>query len=380
VAYVRKLPSGKFNAIVRLPNGKRKSITDPMKRVVEQRARELEMAISRGEPVHLRDRKLTVEQWSTRWLAARSVEPTTGRKDESRLRLHILPHWGPWPLAAIGRMDVAAWVKKLSRSGLGAPTVGGAYQLFTTLMADAALEGLITASPCHRIELPRVAKPAPRWLTRHEYDRLQLVLATRTIMSGGRVPVPDPFAPMYRALVGLACFSGLRPGELAGLDVGSVDLERGLVRVSQVKTRHGLRSYPKTDASQRTVPFPEEVADLLWPLIGYRSEVPVFRMPRGGRLEFEGNFRARVWVPALAEAGIEPVRFYVCRHTCASWLVQAGVPDRKIMQVLGHSNDHLIRVYAHLAPDQHDEVRAAWGENPRRTGDPRALRVVTGDW
>jgi hypothetical protein len=68
------------------------------------------------------------------------------------------------------------------------------------------------------------------------------------------------------------------------------------------------------------------------------------------------------------------------RHTCASWLVQAGVPDRQIMQILGHSDTHLIDVYAHLAPDTHDAVRAAWGEvrsDSRPMGDSQRLPETT---
>jgi integrase len=96
-------------------------------------------------------------------------------------------------------------------------------------------------------------------------------------------------------------------------------------------------------------------------------------------VEFSGNFRDRVWVPTLEAAGIEPVRFYVCRHTCASWLVQAGVSDRKIMAVLGHADTHLIDTYAHLAPKAHDDVRAAWGESFRPTGTPRTPMEVDVD-
>jgi len=123
------------------------------------------------------------------------------------------------------------------------------------------------------------------------------------------------------------------------------------------------------------VPFPAEVGDLLWRITADRTSGPLFTAPRGGRLDMEGGgFRSRVWTPALKAAGIEYVRPYVLRHTCASWLVQAGVPDRQIMQILGHADTHLIEVYAHLAPDRHDAVRAAWGEtrsSSRPTSDPR---------
>ena len=354
------------------------SKTDPLKRVVTAWAAQTEALFRNGSSAPRRD---TFGQWCARWLAVRSVATSTARKEESRLRLHILPQWQTWPLASIGRMDVQAWVNDLHRGGLGAPTVHGVYSLFATCMAEAVREGLIPATPCYRVRMPKAGKPAPRWLTRHEYDRLQLALATRTVKTQGRREIPDAHADVWRALLGRACFSGLRPAELAGLDVGSVDRDHGLVHVQQVWTREGeLRRYLKSDRSNRFVPFPAEVGDLLWRVIADKpATAPVFTSPQGRRVEFSHNFRDRVWVPALKLAGIEPVRFYVCRHTCASWLVQAGVPDRKIMAVLGHADTHLIEVYAHLAPKAHDEVRAAWGENQRPTYATREALEVGAD-
>ena len=92
MAHIRRLPSGKWNAVVRLPDGKRRSIIDPLKRVVEQRARDIESAISRGEAVHLRDRRVTVAQWHAKWLKTRMVEASTARKDDSRWRNHVRTH------------------------------------------------------------------------------------------------------------------------------------------------------------------------------------------------------------------------------------------------------------------------------------------------
>lgn len=354
MAYIRRLPSGKFQATVRHPSGRKVTKTDPFKRVVQAWASETEAGFRAGTKLSEQGRRLTVGAWSSRWLAARHVEATTAAKDESRMRTHVLPHWETWPLQSIGRMDVAAWVKGMIQAGVGATTVTGSYQLLSAMLSDAVLEGLISTSPCREIDLPQVTKPDPRWLTRHEYDRIQLALAD---VRRGHV---------WQAWVGLGCFSGLRPGELAGLDVGYLDFNRQLVRVSQVMTRHGLRSYPKSDTSVRSVPFPQEVGDMLWRLAADRSSGPVFTSAEGARVS-EVNFRNRVWRPALAASGVEYVRPYVMRHTCASWLVQAGVPTWEIVKMLGHSSSRLVDVYAHLAPDVHDRVRAAWGEDSRRT-------------
>lgn len=397
MAYIRKLKSGNFNAVVRLPNGKRKSITDPLRGVVKDRAANLEAAIRRGETVHLRDRRITVAGWYALWLRTRMVDASTARKDESRWRNHVEPRWGGWPLDSVLRRDVQEWIVDMTKAGVGPHAVEGAYELLSTVLAAAADDGLIDASPCRKVTLPRRGKPEPRWFTREEYDRLQLALGEAETTRGRAMKVPDPHAHVWQALVGLGCFSGLRPGELAGLDIPAIDFDRRLVRVTQVlsrlpdgewpdgrpKYRFGIRRYPKSDRSIRSVPFPDEVGELLWRIVADRGAGPVFAGPRGARVNTEGNFRNRVWVPALERAGIEPVRPYVWRHTCCSWLVQAGVPDRRIMKILGHADTHLIDLYGHLAPDEHDAVRAAWGDpaqSLRRTDGTRADGDARDEW
>jgi integrase len=232
------------------------------------------------------------------------------------------------------------------------------------MLSDAVLSKKLHASPCVEIALPTIVPPAERWLTPHEYDRIQLALANRVLevphRGATRTVRADPLAPMWQALVALGCYTGLRcPGELTGLDVRHLDLDRGLVRVQQVMTRRGMKDYPKTGpGSERWVPFPDEVGKLLWQWVGDRKAGPVFTGARGGRLG-ESAIR-RVWRSALEEAGVDYIDPYSMRHTCASWLAQAGVSGDEIADILGHSSTRMLGVYRHMRPGVHDRVRAAW--------------------
>ena len=69
---------------------------------------------------------------------------------------------------------------------------------------------------------------------------------------------------------------------------------------------------------------------------------------------------------ACQRAGIEDFRFHDLRHTCAAWLVQAGVPLTQVRDVLGRSTVVMTERYAHLAPEN---VRAAVSllDNPETT-------------
>jgi integrase len=266
---------------------------------------------------------------------------------------------------AIDRLDVQTWVNRLEKAGVGASTVVASYNLLAKMLSDAVLSKKLHATPCVEIALPTIVPPAERWLTQHEYDRSQLALANRTLevphRGATRAVRADLLAPMWQALVALGCYSGLRcPGELTGLDVGHLDFERGLVRVQQVMTRHGLKDYPKTGAgSERWVPFPDEVGKLLWRLVADRPSGPVFLSPTGQRVN-EANFRNRVWRSALEAAEVDYEDPYTMRHTAASWWIQAGLPDYRVASLLGHSSTRQVSVYAHLGPHRDDDVHAAW--------------------
>jgi hypothetical protein len=71
---------------------------------------------------------------------------------------------------------------------------------------------------------------------------------------------------------------------------------------------------------------------------------------------------------------IEGFRIHDLRHTCAAWLVSAGVPLPEVRDLLGHSAVAMTERYAHLAPER---VRAAVavldGTVPEHNGDIAAL-------
>jgi hypothetical protein len=145
---------------------------------------------------------------------------------------------------------VQTWVNDMEKAGVGASTVAASYNLLSKMLADAVLSKKLHASPCVEITLPTIVPPAERWLTPHEYDRIQLALANRVL----RIPRtnrsrPDPLAPDVAGVRGARLLLGAAlPGELAGLDVEHLDFDRNLVRVQQVLTRHGMKDYPKTGA------------------------------------------------------------------------------------------------------------------------------------
>jgi integrase len=161
------------------------------------------------------------------------------------------------------------------------------------------------------------------------------------------------------------------------------------LQVVDVMTRQGLRQHPKSKKSHRVVPVPPPILEGMSVLMAGRPrDALVFTAPEGGPVN-DGQFRNRVWYPAVdsarlcgrcavAESGScrsgecgprfcdDPqhrIRRFpprIMRHTAASWLVQDGVPLYDVQALLGHEDYATTQRYAHLAPDAHDKVLNAW--------------------
>ena len=109
MAYIRRLPSGKYQATVRRPDGTKITRSDPLRRVVATWAKQAEADIGRGQwrdPVR---HAITLEQWWAQWSAGRIVEEETARGDQSMWRNHLGPQLGGMDLASLSRAGVQAW-------------------------------------------------------------------------------------------------------------------------------------------------------------------------------------------------------------------------------------------------------------------------------
>lgn len=355
MAYLRKLPSGKWQATIRLPSGKKTSRTDPLKKVVQAWARDEEARIARGEWRDARAGRINYEEWRDRFLEARVVEPETARRDRGVIANHLNPAWEGWRLPAISRIEVQGWVKRMQADDIGPHAIRHAYNLLSTMLGAAVDEGLIVESPCRRIDLPATPLKLPEWLTHEQVEA-----------------ICEQLPPQHRAAAWLMAWCGLRWGEAAGLKVGGVNFLRRRVLVHGVLTQHGrFKEYPKTSKSRREISAPPHVLDLLAPLAVSKGPDDLLflteRPYRGELRPWSGaNWRVR-WYEAIEKAraahpelGIPAYSPHSLRHSAASWLVQDGVPLYDVQRLLGHESPSITARYSHLTPDGYATIENAW--------------------
>jgi integrase len=108
--------------------------------------------------------------------------------------------------------------------------------------------------------------------------------------------------------------------------------------------------HPKSAAGKRVVVIPAVIRPVLTRhLETFATGEPdalVFTSPTGRPLR-DGNFRRRVWRPALAEVGLADVHFHDLRHTGNTLTAAAGASLRELMDRMGHSSTRAALIYLH---------------------------------
>jgi integrase len=241
----RRVRNGRvtYRARYRDPAGREHGKVFARKADAQRFLNETETAKARGAWTDPALGRVLFREWFAEWRRTTArLRPNTEARDERLFRLHLLPHFGPMPLARIGQRDVRAWVAGLTAKGLAASTAQRCYQLLSKVMAAAVDAGMIPQTPCRRVPLPKIERREMRFLSPAEVWKLA-----------------DVIRPDYRALILLGAFGGLRIGEMAGLRRGRVDLEAGSVQVIEVVTEPKGRLHfgpPKTSAGRRMVGLP----------------------------------------------------------------------------------------------------------------------------
>lgn len=327
------------------PDGRQRSQSFAKKVDAERHLTSVQHRLFTGEYVDPASGRVTVRAYAEAWRDRQVHREGTRVSVEHRLRRHVYPALGDRQMRSVLPSDIQQLVTNLS-TGLAPGTVHGIYRIVAAIFRDAARDRVIARTPCDAVKLPKRGKSEVAPPTLAEVEALA-----------------DTIHPRYRVAVILSAGSGLRLGEVLGLEVRHVDFLRRTLRVEQqlVTERGGTRVAPtKTASSVRTVHLADAVvAELSEHLRRYP--------PVEGRLlsnELDGPVRSntfqKVWARAVRDSGAEGVRFHDLRHFYASALISAGCSVVAVQSALGHASaTETLATYAHLWPSDEDRTRDA---------------------
>lgn len=313
----------------------------------------------------------TLAEWCTTHIDRRSGV-TSGTV--AGYRRYVRRDLGPLaelPLSAVTAERVAAWVKWMEDRDLSGKSIANVHGFLSAAMTTAAIAGFVSANPCKGTRLPRSIVEPMTVLSHDEYARFLGCFTERWL-------------PMVEVLFS----TGMRFGELTALQVGDVDLDAGTIGISRAWKKGGTLGAPKSRRSRRTIAIAPATVTVLRPLVdGQPGDRLVFRTIRGHRYT-SSQFHTLAWQPALDLAnGVRPTRargrgnprtpvnglcapldpplgkrprVHDARHTCASWLLAAGIPLHVVSAHLGHENiTTTVNTYGHLLPSAQGYVRDA---------------------
>ena len=193
--------------------------------------------------------------------------------------------------------------------------------------------GDISTDAAARLKAPKVNRPLPTVVKGERAGEL---------VEAGAADNAHPAEYLRdRAMLELLYATGIRVGELTGLNLGDVDLARGLAHV----TGKGNK--------QRVVPFGDEAAAAVseWLEFG-RAELAgdtqaMFVGSRGGRID-QRQVR-RIVERAGQRAGVEHVSPHTLRHTTATHMLEGGADLRVVQEMLGHTSLQTTQIYTHVS-------------------------------
>ncbi|MGO9298703.1 MAG: tyrosine-type recombinase/integrase [Streptosporangiaceae bacterium] len=356
---VRVLASGQWQARYRGTDGIMRPAphTFPTKAEAERWLTRTEAEILDDDWINPDNGLVTFGEYATAWIEERpGLRPSTIEVYRYLLIRHLLPTLGSRPVAEIRDAQVRRWRKKLIDSGASAASAAKTYRLLRAIMNTAVDDGIIRRNPCRVRGAGQDRSPERQVLTVSQVYALA-----------------DAVGERYRALILLAVFGSLRWGELAALRRMDIDITTRSVTVHRSLTELPGGGYhfgpTKSAAGQRVVAIPDSIKrDVASHLVRFTApgdDSLVFTSPTGAPLR-HGNFRRRIWLPALASTGLPGTHFHDLRHTGNTLMAGAGANLRELMERMGHSSTRAALIYLHATSERHRKLADAVGNAARR--------------
>ncbi len=260
-----------------------------------------------------------------RHLAAATVTAYAG--DLAAAEAHLAGQALDWQRADWRAIEL--WLAAGRQAGHSARTLRRRLSTLRTFFDWAMREGLLAHNPAAAVRAPRAARRLPRSLAPDSVARLL-----------DAAPA-DALGLRDFAIMELLYSSGLRLTELQRLDLLSLDLPAGLVRVQGKgsKTRIVPVGRLARAALERWLAARATLADI--------EEQAVFVSRRGQRLSQRG-IQQRLARRAREQGLDEHVHPHLLRHAFATHLLESSGDLRAVQELLGHSDIGTTQVYTHL--------------------------------
>ena len=287
---------------------------------------------------------------------SKELAPSTYKRYCRMLETRLLPYFGHFYINKIRPTDIMKFydllekdtqlVRKKGNNGsktkkpLSGKTILEHHRLLRAMLHKAVYWQLIVSNPAERVQPPKARKPK-----RKSYDDEQTKILLENLE---QLSIEDT---KYKVAIILTVFTGVRLGELMGLEWQDVDFKNGIIsinRSSQYLSDMGVfTKVPKTESSIREIAIPEFIISLLGEYkLWYEEQKSIYGelWTNSDRLFVQSNGKpmhpstiSKWFVKYVGQIGLPVINFHGLRHTNASLLVAQNIDIAIISARLGHA-------------------------------------------
>jgi len=251
---------------------------------------------------------------------------------------------GSWTWESVDRLGLRGFLGEQERRGLARRSAARALSALRSFYRYLQVHHGITNAVARAAKMPRIDKRLPTHLGKGEIEAL-FAHAEEAAATGEFMAVRD------LAILELFYSSGLRLSELAGVNLGTLDLMSDQVKVRGKGRKERIVPVGRraVQALRRYLEAREAVARL-----PRADKAAVFLTRRGARLGVTSiQRRMHRLFEAVAATG---QRVHSLRHTFATHLMDAGADLRAVQELLGHASLSTTQIYTHSSVERLKQV------------------------
>lgn len=247
--------------------------------------------------------------------------------------------------------SIRAFLAYLHTLGLAPRSVERALAALRSYLDYLVGEGVLGYNPARNVSSPRKTRPVPDVVPR---DLIEVVLDSIEDTPAGR---------RDRSIFEFLYGSGLRVGELVGLDLADVDQKQRLLRVRGKGKKERIVPFGRKALEALMVYLPDRAR---WRRSAPGRDDALFVNQRGGRLTARSVRRALDQAVSRVASGAD-LHPHSLRHAFATHLLEAGMDLRSIQELLGHSSLATTQIYTRVDLAHLMKVHRAAHPRSRRT-------------
>ena len=321
----------------------------------------------------------TINTLLPKWLfSVKKVEikPTSFESYESTYRNYIKPYLiADLPIKDLKSLKVQEYYNKLLADNISASNIKKSHKLLRQFFDYSEREGYILKNPCSNVALPKNNKSTEKIInerkTKFQYFNEDEIEELLKIFKDTR----------YYNIILFALGTGMRKGEILGLQWSDIDFENKIIHVNgtlkyiaKAKVKYMIDE-PKSESSKRDILM---LDNLVTVLREHRKRQLATRMLLGDKWRPEPGFENLVFTGSFGRCISENALYqdmkkiivqiredghtfgehtpHSLRHTFATRGFERGIPPKVMQEILGHKSITMtLDIYSHVLPDKKAE-------------------------